>query len=639
MFDPDEVKLTAAGHRTSTPYVPVSDWNENFQAGIGQTIDRFLPFSSLQDPNSTYGQDQGGGISGLVGSMFGTMDRKTIRSIQLDSLFKNGVLPQELRDEYSTKFRSSTVTNWDGIAKFVNEKHDEVEHIMTDEEYMDGIKEEITNRDLYAEDVFSRSSGYGTAGRIAGSLTAMAVDPVTIMTLPVSGPLVGIAQTSRTMFIVQNAARIAAFNMAIQVPMEFGIQDWNENLDLEYTWQDSLINIGATGVLSGTVGGISANLGYKLSKTLRGRGVDFLSKDRESLVESFKKIGFDEEDAQVAANYQWEQNNLADDPVKAVANDLEIAKSEGVKLTVEEEAIRLEASTMKEAEVELRKTEAADRKAKAKQRKETKAAATKNKAKVKAKEDAVEVKKKSDAAIRKSNAAQKAAQADNTKETRQAAREAKEEATKAKAATKRIETAAKKAEAAAEKAAKKKASAAAAAKKTETIKEKAKVEAEEQPGIPIEEELIEPVIDADELEAKGRTIMNTSDGKFRIQKNEDGMYEVWKGSELIDDSYDDIEDIIIDFSDVSLNPMNNRRIVENLERKQDEMVNSGREIEDAEPSLGADTPNTIDDLFERLPDDMEVFVNGEPVRAKNHIDDFDDQIEELNDVVECIING
>ncbi len=286
-FEPDGESFSNWANDNAQPYKRLdSTLGEVFQANIGMQIDEM-------NSNSAYN-----------GNRMINLQKQRIRR----NLKKNG-LGEAFIDSYTTRVPGQGYNiDWDSLSTYVNDNLDPDEEIESISELVQTRDRELSTRRDYYNDVMSKATTTkGLVGGIAGSVTGMSLDPLNAVIAPLSIPLVGIASTSRAMYTASNVIRAGTFNAAAAVPFEPFIHSWKEEIGADdYGVKESFQNIFLSGVLGGTVSGVGANIGYKYS------GKSFMSKDRPSLVQSFKDLGIDPDDAEILAQAQYEINNNPD---------------------------------------------------------------------------------------------------------------------------------------------------------------------------------------------------------------------------------------------------------------------------------------------------------------------------------------
>lgn len=258
---------------------------ENFAASIGQVVDEELSISNLLWDNNSKERDQQ--IKNLVED--GQIDESVIKTFT----------------EIAPHFRGRKV-NYSAIAEYLNETGSLEEHIDTDEDLENIRNDELASRRSYRNEIFDTSLTGGKVAQFAGGFVAAGLDPVNIATMGLAAPIAGARAVSKSMYALSMAGRGAALNVAVSVPIEPFIHSWKEEIGAEYTLTDSLFNIGASGVLGGTVSGIGAAIGRRFTSE------SILNKDYDSLITHFKKAGLDEDDAETMARFVDEANQVPD---------------------------------------------------------------------------------------------------------------------------------------------------------------------------------------------------------------------------------------------------------------------------------------------------------------------------------------
>lgn len=204
-------------------------FKDNYGAALGMAIDEELSISSV----------------------IHSPDFKP-RNEELWSLVKQGSLPnhEAFLLESAPTYRKY---DWAALARYAQK---EGYDIQTDVEIMGKNREELASRRRYAQDIMDRADGAGVAGMVAGYLHGGTVDPVNVG-LMVLGPLAfgrymaGAGSVMRTMAVegslgVAGEAAIAPF-----------VHEWKETMGVDYTIDDVLVNMAATGGLNAGLGGLA----------------------------------------------------------------------------------------------------------------------------------------------------------------------------------------------------------------------------------------------------------------------------------------------------------------------------------------------------------------------------------------------
>ena len=237
-----------------------SSASENFAASVGQVVDEELSISSLLHQTGISERDQ-----------------------KIRDMAAKGEIDKELMDMYTTgnPGRGKKV-DYNSIAEYLNWSESVDQHIDTDEELTTARDKELANRRKYRDEVFNTALTGGKVAQFAGSIVASGLDPINIAAMGLTAPVAGVQATSKAMYALSMAGRGAAVNAAVAVPIEPFIHSWKEEIGATYTLEDSLFNIGASGILGGAVSGISA----ALSRQFTGNG--FLTKERASILSKYR---------------------------------------------------------------------------------------------------------------------------------------------------------------------------------------------------------------------------------------------------------------------------------------------------------------------------------------------------------------
>ena len=279
---------------------------ENWTAQLTQMIDEEHSTSQAYDPDGDFDLRN-----------VNNMDARRTRLMKghVDS----GAISEDIKNMFTSKHgRGGAVTRWGEMATYLNENNILDTPLPNDEELQETAIAELAHRRKLAEDIYSRQTGWGKVGQIAGGIHGGILDPVSVVTAPLSLPMAGLANTSRALYAVQRAAYVAAPNMAAQIVIEIPIHQWKEEIGAEYTLQDSMFNVGFAGVLPAGVD-LSVS-GYKfLSAAVKDRKViDNIVKeadnDLDKMIDAYDDAmpGVDREYAEAGARHDYEQVNNPD---------------------------------------------------------------------------------------------------------------------------------------------------------------------------------------------------------------------------------------------------------------------------------------------------------------------------------------
>lgn len=212
---------------------------ENFNAAIGLAIDEETMW-------------------GVIGNN----QAKFARNDRIKALIEDGTISQEIKDSFSSKQGISYFqTDYDQIANYVNTNMDIGEHIDTNEEITIKRNEEMADRRRYAQDIFDTSTTGGSVASFFGSMLGISTDPIAMGAMVFTGGASGGVQaTSRAMYAASKAKSGFIAGSAQAAVMEPFIHSWKQEIGAEYTLQDSLFNIGASGLMTGSVNGAAGFL-------------------------------------------------------------------------------------------------------------------------------------------------------------------------------------------------------------------------------------------------------------------------------------------------------------------------------------------------------------------------------------------
>ncbi len=280
-------------------------FGENFSAAVTQFINEEQTTSKAYDPQKEFKNPFTEPLEWL-GELGQSYNSRRIKVMQ--QMIEDGDISEFEKNNFTEQRpRTGSRTRWNDMAEYINLR-DGVHVVNTDQDRIDFLD---FQRGL-SQDIFNRQDTSGFWGSLAGGFVAGGLDPVAVVSMPLAAPLVGSVRTSRAAYVASTFGRTAAFEMAVQgVAIEPFIHDWKEEIGAEYTWKDSVINLAASGILSGTINATGAGLGFKLT------GNKFLDKDFDSLYAKFRQLGIGDEDAESLALYQHEMNNAPDPEMNA----------------------------------------------------------------------------------------------------------------------------------------------------------------------------------------------------------------------------------------------------------------------------------------------------------------------------------
>lgn len=238
---------------TDSPKLP-SGYSENFQYGLGQTVDQTLSISEeiVREYNGLTLSD---------------------RNDELKELRANGTLTD---DEYISFVkhdnRGIPTPDYSAMADFANEKYGTT--IRNDASIRKELLEGLASRKRQAAEIFGRQSTMGLVGEVLGGLTGFALEPAGIAAIPLEALMLGryaytLSQATTRLGRASRVAGVsAAANMATETIIQPTVFNWHEEIGIDMTWKDALFNIASVGVLGGGVTGLAS--GLKTKKTFRG---------------------------------------------------------------------------------------------------------------------------------------------------------------------------------------------------------------------------------------------------------------------------------------------------------------------------------------------------------------------------------
>lgn len=240
--------------------------SENFAAAIGQIFDE----------------------ESSISSFLGNSNRRA-RDEQIRRYIDEGVIDEEVANNFTHYSFGGKRVNYDGIAEYANENLELDTPIKTAEELFNERNEDLASRRKYRERVFDTSLTGGKVNQFAGMLVGASLDPVMVATMPIAVSTMGARNLSKAMYSLSMAKRTALFGMATAAPIEPFIHSWKEEIGAEYTLADSMFNLGAAGLLSGSIGGAVGYLAHG-------------ARTRLGLIKDLEDLGLDTESAEIIAD-------------------------------------------------------------------------------------------------------------------------------------------------------------------------------------------------------------------------------------------------------------------------------------------------------------------------------------------------
>lgn len=143
--------------------------------------------------------------------------------------------------------------DWDGLARHAKQKGFDV---MDDTELENSIQDTIAQRGAMVNDIADRRTNAGAVGGFLGFMHGVGMDPINVA-VAVGGPIALSAYIKRGTSAWKAAGYEAALSSGAEIPIQFLVGDWKNDVGVEHTWKDALIDITAAGGFSGTIAGLA----------------------------------------------------------------------------------------------------------------------------------------------------------------------------------------------------------------------------------------------------------------------------------------------------------------------------------------------------------------------------------------------
>lgn len=236
---------------------------ESFVIGVGTEVDEYASYSQRL-------------------AMSGAFEGRNSTILEWN---KSGALPNGFWQEHrAANPYASDEMKWGSMAFKL--KHMGFD-IKTDNEIELEIGKTLENRQInYANPIRQRQGAMGTAAEFAGGLTVAATDPLMWPTY-----FFGVGAASKTLGLTNKLLHAAKAGAVIgagsQTVLEPFIHDWKEIRGVPYTLNDSLLNIGAAGLLGGTMDGLISGLSHAITRT---KSANLKSKDVKDSTEVIEQV-------------------------------------------------------------------------------------------------------------------------------------------------------------------------------------------------------------------------------------------------------------------------------------------------------------------------------------------------------------
>ena len=200
---------------------------ENWSAALGLTLSEDLPITSRFLPTEV----------------------ESSRKKLINDYMESGDIPYSVAAFYGD--------DTDGLAKYAKEKLG-LEGFFTNEEYHQRLEEEYQGRREYSESVFSKATGLGTLGRLAGTVHAMALDPLYAVSA-----LTGYGTAATVGRAMLNAAVIEG---GISAVAQFPKMSFKEEIGSEYSGAQAVTEVLYTAAGAGAFAGLGKGVQLGLKK-------------------------------------------------------------------------------------------------------------------------------------------------------------------------------------------------------------------------------------------------------------------------------------------------------------------------------------------------------------------------------------
>jgi len=154
-------------------------------------------------------------------------------------------------------------------------------NISNDEELFNSRQDTLQERKSYVDEINSRANMMGGLGMFSAYAHNAMVDPINIAAMTV-GPVALAKHMGATASVIRAGTAEAGLAVGSEIPIQIIGHDWRDKVGVDYTWQDSIIEIAATGLLAGSLTGAARALG-KWSES------DLLFSEAKTIVQSMRE--------------------------------------------------------------------------------------------------------------------------------------------------------------------------------------------------------------------------------------------------------------------------------------------------------------------------------------------------------------
>lgn len=259
-FD-NSVSMNTSTERMDTP---LTTFGENFDIGVGEVFDEEMSTSRWLN-NGAYRE----------------------RNKLINKLHEDGeITPDEWAASRRSHGRGMTM-DYDALANIAISKGYNKEfnvNMMNDSDINENIREDLKLRRDYREDVRANATAGGDVGYFVGSMAAYPLDPVNAVSM-FAVP----AKAYQGLSILQRIGMGAAAGVASEAAIQPFVYEWKEDIGVEYTGRDAMMNIAMAGGFGGTIDGVVAGMG----KALKGMTAKKIAEyDDAELPEALKAMEF-----------------------------------------------------------------------------------------------------------------------------------------------------------------------------------------------------------------------------------------------------------------------------------------------------------------------------------------------------------
>lgn len=227
-----------------------------------------------------------------------------------------GTPSPDLRRHPERSAESRAMRIWGALSEARSADGDAYKHLPENEEQLaDSVKAHTRKALEDAAMIGGRATTAGDIGAIAGALTAGAMDPINLITLPLGVP--------GAWGIIRTAVGIGALNAALEAGAQPAVGAWHKELGLDYTARDMAAAIATAGAGGALLGGAVKGLAIGGEAIARAAG-RALSK-REALA-AFDRLVKNPTPEEKAARFLAERDIEADEAIPGPATPAGLAE-------------------------------------------------------------------------------------------------------------------------------------------------------------------------------------------------------------------------------------------------------------------------------------------------------------------------